>query len=576
MYLMLFNKTTLIFRILIFNFLFLLCPTHGQDLLHNVLDILQTSFPDQWHPKGVPDKNDLRCTQETITWCQSEESTTVDACCNCHATPIWAGNEVQLPIEYITVLGATVILREWNANITSVYKIEYEDAGISEIPVNICNGDGTSDTFLNELSSSARELTNISTLWPRIVRIDLSTNNLLAISDLNCLTALDTLDLSFNRITHLSNASFTKLTHLRVVLLHHNRIKSMDSYVIAAKTMHLSKIDLSENDLETLDISNFISENPFCDIDYSGNVIEEITNINDAKLNTSKHYEGGFVSLKGNLSHTFPDFNEILNLDGIEQIGTFLDFRFDFRESSIGCDCVLEPLMEKSKDFVKTYWRDYFDVKCDSPERLKGRSVVNLTLDDFICDLNPQDGCPFGCKCLDIPSQQTLFVDCSYKGMTEFPERLPVSKYSTNINLNLTGNQITSIGNISYLENITNLNLSKNQLEDIDEAAAQALKHAHIDLSNNLNLVSLPQSLQYRNMCSVSMSNIVLECDCQSRWLETWIDVKSCPKSQDFKCRVPGHGLMPAKDFNSDMLHCSPQDQFVVIISVTLASIITP
>ncbi|XP_045173854.2 protein toll-like [Mercenaria mercenaria] len=542
--------------------------------MSGALDILLTTFPDQWRPKGVPDKNDLRCTSETITSCHRKQLTMkADECCQCHATPIWEGREEQLPMEYVSALGNAIVLHEEDVNISKVYKIEYPNEELSEIPINICNDGHYSDRTLNNIITSAHDLANITAFWPRIVRIDLSNNRLLQISDLNCLTALDTLDLSSNRIEHLSNTSFTNLTHLRVLSLHHNRIQSMDISIIAAKSMHLSHIDLSENELENLDITNFISENPFCSLDYSRNEIQELTNVLNISLNTSKHYESGVVSLQGNLFHIFPDFKELLNLNSIEQLGTVLDLGFDFRDTTIGCDCVLEPYMEKAKNFVKTYWRDYFDVKCDSPPRLKGMSVINVTLDDFVCDLKPNKGCPPGCSCLDIPSKGTLFVDCVNNGLTKFPE-LPVSKYSHNINLNLSGNKITHIGNVSYLDKITNLDLSQNQLEEINEKAAKALENANIDLSGNSRLVSLPQAIQYRNMCSIHMNNLILDCGCDSKWMENWMDVKSCHKSNDFLCRVEEHGVMPAKDFSVDMLNCFTKDLFLVTVSAAVASFI--
>lgn len=539
------------------------------------MDLLQSNFADQWRPKGLPDKNDLSCSKKTILSCQQRGERDEDKCCTCNAKPIWEGKEQQLNIEYIHILGKTLVLHENPVNVTSVYKIQHSHGEMSQIPINICNPDQSSQKTLDKLSPSEREIANISPLLPRIVKIDLSYNKLSDIGDLNCLTALDTLDLSSNRITYLSNTSFSSLSHLRVLLLNQNRIKMMDTFVLGPETMHLSQVDLSGNQLESLDISNFITENAFCLLDYSGNVIEELTNVQNRKLDTSKQYEGGFVSFQGNMFTTFPDFKELLDLPGIEQLGSVLNFGFDFRAAAIGCDCVLEPLMEKSKDFVKTYWRDYFDVKCSSPERLKGKSVVNVTLDDLHCDLTPKDGCPFQCECKDIPSQRTLYVNCANTGKTEFPAELPFSKYSENINLNLTGNEITKIGNVPYLNKISNLDISHNELVEIDAEIAQKLENASIDLSANKRLSSLPHSMQYRNMCSIHTSSLVLDCTCDSKWMENWMNIKNCPKSENFQCRVEKYGIMPASDFRKEMLDCNPKDRFLTTVATTVASILT-
>ncbi|XP_060573729.1 protein toll-like [Ruditapes philippinarum] len=530
--------------------------------------MLNSTFSGQWHPEGVPDKHDLKCNLKN---CPS--TMTKNEYCRCYATPIWKDKEKELVIEYVSVQGKAIVLHNEDINAANVYKIEHIGAELTEIPINICNNRYQGDKILKKIITEASYLTNISAFWPRIVNINLSYNKLRKISDLNCLTALDTLDLSSNWIEHVSNSSFTSLTHLRVLKLQYNRIKSMDTFIIAGETMHLTDIDISQNELRNLDITNFISENPFCGLDYSGNKIESLTNLHQISLDTSKKYGGGVVSLKGNLFETFPDFTELLNLSSIEQLGAILNLGFDFRETSIGCDCVMEPYMEKAQSFVKTYWRDYFDVKCDSPPNLKGKSVINVTLDDFICDIKPNQGCPPGCSCKNIPSKNTLFVDCANKGLKELPE-LPTLKYSHKINLNLSGNQITEIGNVSYLNSISSLDLSQNQLKEITDEAAKRLQNASVfDISGNSKITVLPQVIQSKSLCSIRLNNLVLECGCGSEWLESWMHVKKCQNKTEVFCHVEGHGIMPAGEFSKDMLDCFDNSLFLVTVSAPVASI---
>ena len=102
------------------------------------------------------------------------------------------------------------------------------------------------------------------------------------------------------------------------------------------------------------------------------------------------------------------------------------------------------------------------------------------------------------------------------------------------------------------------------------------LKNATLNLSNNVRLAQLPQRVQHRNLCISDMEGLQLTCGCQELWIEKWLKVKRCVNEKLFKCAVPDHGIIEARNFSSSLLDCKPYSSIVTVLvmSAFLAALI--
>jgi len=522
-----------------------------------------------WIPSWLPERDDLLCDQ----YCEENrnllmdplfEYQTVDNCCTCHSCTTWRGQEVELFLEYVTVTGKTLVLSRETYNNESVYKIDHPSSELTAIPSNLCDWDN--DTRLRSRFSS--EFENIKQFLGQIVKIDLHSNKIRQLTDLNCMPRLDQLYLSNNRITFVSNTTFQYLSYLRDLDLSNNRITHLDPMLLYQPTLSVLYADFSFNDLAEVDVTNAITVHPFCLVDYSNNKLDIINNELDFKLNTSINYGLGIVSLADNIFKTFPDFKELFNLENLNEIGALFDGGFDFRDIQISCDCHLEPFRSLTGNITKSFWRDYHNVTCYEPEHLKGQSVFKVDPKLMVCTLTAESNCPRGCDCVDRSKLDTLYVDCSNLNLHELPLILPISKYSSKIALNVSGNHIRAVANRTYLRDLSYLDLSHNNLETIDEKLVGYLENASLDISNNRFLRKLAPTFQYRHLCSTFITNVTITCGCAERWIETWMKTKSCANIPSFQCQTNDGKIIPAAKFRKEMLDCS--ENFVIFLVMTI------
>lgn len=224
---------------------------------------------DLWKPEWLPDRNDLLCckTCKEDNIGESFVRHGYGECCTCNSKTIWQYKEINLFIEYISMLGKSLVIWQSSFDKDQVYKIkhprntDYNDhsSEMTEIPSNICNWD--KDERLT--SNFYRIFNEFKTFWNRIVSIDFSYNKIGNVSDLSCLKILDTLVLKNNKLTHLFNTSFSTLTYLRNVDVSYNQIKTIDTGVVTSTLLAIQQFDIGYNQLTSFDVSNLNSQKPF-------------------------------------------------------------------------------------------------------------------------------------------------------------------------------------------------------------------------------------------------------------------------------------------------------------------------
>ncbi|KAL4223681.1 hypothetical protein ACF0H5_017149 [Mactra antiquata] len=527
------------------------------------------SYP--WKPDGPgKDREDLVCDIS----CKSFGVEEAD-CCRCRNCAIWAGTEVDLFVEFVTILGKGVVLSEETYNETNIYKIEHTHSDLTDLPSNICNWD--SEPFIRDLYDD--EFDNMQSFWPAVVELDFQYNRIRRLQDINCLTKLDAVNLQGNKLTYVSNNSFANLNYIRTINFMNNQIQYIDPSTIGAPTLNILRVDFSYNLMTELDITNVLGLHGYCVIDFDYNDISLFTNKIQYSLNISKTYGPGFSSMKNNQIERYPNLREILRLEHWSHLGKLMEFGFDLRENPINCDCTFLPLMSLSAHIIPVIMREYSATICQNPPELKGRTIHSVGLDRLVCQLPASAGCKKPeCLCIDKPNDGRIYVDCSNSGLVIIPD-VPYSEYSSNIYLNISKNRLDTIRNVSYLQSIDVIDLSKNDIVEIPSEVAYLLENASIiDISDNLRLKSLPQEFQRRDVCKTFMRNLVIRCDCESTWIQTWAHSRPCNSSYIFfTCDVPDHGLMPALSFNADVLDCFSADYFVLaawIVGVLIAMVL--
>lgn len=521
-----------------------------------------------WKQDGMPKRDDLFCPNS----CKRETHDTYDTyddCCRCYSCTSWEFNKTNLYIEYISVLGKTLVLAEEPFQESIMYEIIHRNSEMTEIPSNLCQWDD--EFWTNTLTGNGNQ--EIQQFQRNIVEIDFTNNKIRKIVNLNCLYRLDTLNLANNKLQHLSNTSIANLTYLRHLDLSGNYITTMDPSILMSPFLSLLKVDLSHNVMEKLDVTNMLSSRPFCIIDYTGNHIKELVNEPVFRLDHNKTYGPGYVSLEKNIFETFPDFQELLDLDELSQLGVLMACGFSFLNIQLNCDCNLQPFISLSKDILQSIWRDYMNVTCVSPTEMAGIPIVKIPLEKLVCQII--NDCPISCTCVEIPEKNTLYVDCSNANLHELPASLPNPKHSKYISLDISRNDIQHISNKLYLNQLSTLDISNNNLKEIDDRLSEFIQNiTFINISNN-PLHYFPKHFQYRNVCSLATESLLIDCNCDNIWIESWLKRKNCHGNMTlFKCRVENIGTIPGDDFQADMVQCKQRDLFLEKLLVIVASII--
>lgn len=413
-------------------------------------------------------------------------------------------------------------------------------------------------------------------VWKNVVKLNFKNNKIRHFQNIKCLVRLDFIDLQGNMITHVSNDSFSDLSNLRSINFANNRIRIIDPAVIGAPLLNLLTVNLSRNEMKIIDAMNMMSLYPFCSIDMSHNNITNISNVNNYILDTTGSYGPGFTSLTYNEIEQFPNFQKLLKMESWNQLGILIGLSVDFTNNPTNCDCTYEPYMSLAEEIVHIFMQDHFKVICQSPPDLAELEIKEVPLDRLVCPVEAQSGCKKPeCLCIDEPNKNQLFINCSYSNLDEMPV-IPYSEYSKYIYLNISGNNIKEINDVLYLSDISVLDISENDIYYIDPQIARKIENvSFLDISNNPRLRQLPQIFQHRDVCSTYMRNLKINCNCESKWIRTWLQSRTC-KTNDhlFTCDVPNHGQMPALSFNEDLLECFPSTNLFLLAAMIAGTLL--
>ena len=264
----------------------------------------------------------------------------------------------------------------------------------------------------------------------------------------NCfisMTSLSGLHARRNQITRLQDGVFHGLRSLTTLKLDGNRIADIGLRVFSNRSnlLQLRDIGLSNNLIRSLEPWPYIrglqgSRDSQVIIDLSNNLISNFSNrvgwpftCNDHsyfRLNVSRNNIGHLTDIVDGwnvkpISHLFCIFR-VKSFGGRPNSDVAIDFS---RSREYRCDCEDIEFYKFQKRLITASSKYYYGflerLQCSSPVRLANKLVLEVPLEQFVCELS--DRCPSNCRCVYRPANATLHIYCSGANLSSLPLDLP-------------------------------------------------------------------------------------------------------------------------------------------------------
>ena len=387
--------------------------------------------------------------------------------------------------------------------------------------------------------------------------ISMSYNALLNFPDLKCLPKLGMLDLKHNNLTHLPRNAFKGLKYIRDIFLDYNQISYIHPLAFDVDMTELARFSVSHNRLMTIEAWPMALHYSFCYFDFSYNLVHHFTNQAHFKFNISLAvtYGPGYVDFSHNLIQDGPS-EEIrrFGITNILQLAKLMRWGFDFRHNPFRCDCKMYEVALWIGKLSKVMWRDYFNITCGNPPRLRGIPVLHVPRDQLTCDIITD--CPRGCHCLDKPSDLVIIVQCDDVSMDTLPDVMPEG---SDLRLHLANNSLRQLPPRQYLSRAKIVDLNGNGLKHIKENTPGLLRHAElVDLRNN-ELEHLPSSFQALDPKAILLDPNTLKCSCKLKWFPDWLQHSSDHHLDSVTCtKEDGQRLMLSNVTKDDLCDSRP------------------
>ncbi|XP_067671585.1 uncharacterized protein [Haliotis asinina] len=413
------------------------------------------------------------------------------------------------------------------------------------------------------------------TIFQRVISLNLSKNNLTRISEglFNQFRCLRILNLADNQLKMISNDAFIELVSLVELILRNNDLTNLTSGILGSSKEYsnlrrfdasrnrisfvgnnvfhkdlvfLKEVDLSYNNLKTFEpwpyipvISDYFKERMFFSLRFN-----HISCFSNTMGWTMTQEPNVIVNLAHNRLRYFRKHHFSQYFAG--RIPTIFELdvmRLIVRDNPWFCDCGFYYLLKEITNTFYYHMAGSF-MTCDDPSEFKGYNFSYFFdhPDQLICNITER--CPTNCKCQDRPHDGYILVDCSSAGeYTDLPQTVPPGP----LFLQLSHNKISSLSHRDYLQNITRLDVSSNNILHLEDSFLEKVPHLeYIDIRNN-SLRTLPPKIQTFRVSSVKISGNPLVCSCDTIWISDWIRRNSENMSSDSlvhqSCYHNGHYL---------------------------------
>ncbi|CAC5415576.1 unnamed protein product [Mytilus coruscus] len=451
-------------------------------------------------------------------WCKNQSSCYTDyhskygfefinQCLACEAVPEW---EIPLPnvtylsidVEITNVKGTeSVLVTDQEFNSTTYFRFVHSHGYLQKLPRNTCEFN--------------------------IVFIDVSYNSFEEIGNISCLQTLDTLKMNKNRITFVSNKTFSEMPKLRYVDLSSNKISKLDFNILNYPRTNILHFYINANNLRQLDVGNvLVLNNTICRVSYKDNnfpiKISNTKNFNPKESNTFLCGNIDFSNVRLNI-HPYM----ILGTSPRELVRYARCGKLENRGAKYDCDCSAAEFFNlEFSEFNRIFGNVLTSSTCQDPKPLRGINIKDLFYNTslhhlMICDV--QDGCPkvgnCKCVCTSQPITDSLIIDCSNQSCKDLPDVVPDTRHK--LVLFMEGNQIQSVSSKYYFKDVKSLDLARNPVQSFDESVKNFTNDANIIITDHL-LKSLPRQVQLLDPNVFRFGQNGIPCNCDNRWIGEW------------------------------------------------------
>lgn len=342
--------------------------------------------------------------------------------------------------------------------------------------------------FLNDLEDIFRNNEEESCVV-NIQSLDLSHNTLRRIHSNAFSSKLVSVDLSFNRLSELSDASFNGLAYIKLINLSSNHLVALPPNVFNTSTT-LNSLYLQNNSISALSPRIFTGLEQLLLLNLSGNALKWVPDSIFSgliRLIVLKISHNQLVSIDSTL------FNDLISLQVLDlsnnRIETISPLAFQSLKNLVTLDLSKNSISQISSHLNSLFVLRNLYLDSNQLRQIDNHSLKNLTsLQDLGLANNALEKVPTGIPprilSLDLGENtiNTLNNE-SFEGMSQL------------IGLRLVGNRITELpeGFCKHLSKVTVLNLSSNMIQTISPSAFSGCPNLRVlRLDTNL-LQEIPQ-----------------------------------------------------------------------------------
>ncbi|XP_052273721.1 uncharacterized protein LOC127873781 [Dreissena polymorpha] len=186
---------------------------------------------------------------------------------------------------------------------------------------------------------------------------------------------------------------------------------------------------------------------------------------------------------------------------------------------------------------------------------MKGFDLYSLTKNKryelLTCQL---EVCPSLCTCIDIPAKERIIVNCSDKGLTDFPEHMPWGYWDNNkIELHIANNKITEIPDRDYISRLISVDAKGNSIQHISPTTIMDLE-AELNIQDQ-RLDFLREDFARKDPNLITFGDTAVSCSCQNLWIGDWI--RNNKAYNRLWCLTDSRGKIRAEDVTAQSLECT-------------------
>ena len=345
------------------------------------------------------------------------------------------------------------------------------------------------------------------------------------------------IDLDHNKIKSIPKGLFSELNNMEILHLQNNHITAIDEEAFATDSSSLSEIHLKNNKFTRVPISLLLLRQArHIDLSFNRLTFQDldktIAEVDDKFV--SQFHDTHFLLRKRvtliqiSLAHNHFTTIDIAGMNQTRRIRFeyFLRvYEINMTGNPLLCDGKILGFVRWLKQWMQNNTRlrvvrpqQFSTWKCAAPMAIKDKPILSLREDQFRSNRNLSN-CPKECTCYVRSMDETVIVDCKEKDFVAMPRSLPDGQ----IELFLQSNNIREIPSYGYLENVTSLYLSHNQIERLDEKTIDRLKRIQVLFIDSNKLTTLPRNIENVSFTKISLHHNFFRCDCKTKWMKQWL-----------------------------------------------------